>query len=39
VLNAGEPKIGGAFHFGFRVAAAAHVADPDGYEIEIYADL
>jgi len=68
VLNAGEPKVGGTFHFGFRVAGAgdvdawierlrsnnvpiliepkhvgsvyvARVADPDGYEIEIYADL
>jgi catechol 2,3-dioxygenase-like lactoylglutathione lyase family enzyme len=68
VLNSGEPKVGGAFHFGFRVAGAAavdawiehlranrvpvlvepkraggvyvaRVADPDGYEIEIYADL
>jgi len=68
VLNAGEPKVGGTFHFGFRVAGAddvdawiarlrdhavpilveprnvgsvyvARVSDPDGYEIEIYADL
>jgi catechol 2,3-dioxygenase-like lactoylglutathione lyase family enzyme len=68
VLNAGEPKVGGTFHFGFRVAGAgdvdgwterlrshrvpiivepkhvgsvyvARVADPDSYEIEIYADL
>jgi catechol 2,3-dioxygenase-like lactoylglutathione lyase family enzyme len=68
VLNAGEPKVGGTFHFGFRVAGAddvdawterlrAHgvpiivepkhsgpvyvtrIADPDGYEIEIYAEL
>jgi catechol 2,3-dioxygenase-like lactoylglutathione lyase family enzyme len=68
VLNAGEPKVGGRFHFGFRVAGAdgvdawiehlranrvpvlvdpkragsvyvARIADPDGYEIEIYADL
>jgi len=68
VLNAGEPKVGGAFHFGFRVAGAgdvdewierlrsngvpiiveprhvgsvyvARVADPDSYEIEIYADI
>jgi catechol 2,3-dioxygenase-like lactoylglutathione lyase family enzyme len=68
VLNAGEPRIGGTFHFGFRVTGAAdvdnwierlrchdvpiivepkqagsvyvaRVADPDGYEIEIYADL
>lgn len=68
VLNVGEPKVGGTFHFGFRVAGAgdvdawierlrsnstpilvepnhagsvyvARVADPDGYEIEIYADL
>jgi catechol 2,3-dioxygenase-like lactoylglutathione lyase family enzyme len=68
VLNAGEPTIGGTFHFGFRVEGAAEVdawigrlrsehvpilvepkyvgsvyvarvADPDGYEIEIYADL
>jgi catechol 2,3-dioxygenase-like lactoylglutathione lyase family enzyme len=68
VINEGEPKVGGTFHFGFRVAAAgdvdawierlrghrvpvivepqhagavyvARVADPDGYEIEIYADL
>jgi catechol 2,3-dioxygenase-like lactoylglutathione lyase family enzyme len=68
VLNSGEPKVGGTFHFGFRVAGAgdvdawidrlrrhsvpiivepkgagsvyvARVADPDGYEIEIYADL
>jgi catechol 2,3-dioxygenase-like lactoylglutathione lyase family enzyme len=68
VLNAGEPKVGGTFHFGFRVTGArdvdawierlrsrgvpiivepkhvgsvfvARVADPDGYEIEIYADL
>jgi catechol 2,3-dioxygenase-like lactoylglutathione lyase family enzyme len=68
VLNAGKPKVGGAFHFGFRVAGApavdawiehlranrvpvliepkrsggvyvARIADPDGYEIEIYADL
>jgi catechol 2,3-dioxygenase-like lactoylglutathione lyase family enzyme len=68
VINAGEPKVGGTFHFGFRVAAAgdvdawierlrghsvpilvepkhagnvyvARVGDPDGYQIEIYADL
>jgi catechol 2,3-dioxygenase-like lactoylglutathione lyase family enzyme len=68
VLNEGEPKVGGTFHFGFRVAVAAdveawverlrandvpvlvepkhagsvfvaRVLDPNGYEIEIYADL
>ncbi len=68
VLNAGEPKVGGTFHFGFRVAGAddvdawiarlrdhavpilvepknagsvyvARVGDPDGYGIEIYADV
>jgi catechol-2,3-dioxygenase len=68
VFNAGEPKVGGAFHFGFRVAEArdvdawierlrshdvpiivepkhagsvyvARIGDPDGYEIEIYANL
>jgi catechol 2,3-dioxygenase-like lactoylglutathione lyase family enzyme len=68
VFNAGEPQVGGTFHFGFRVAGAsdvdawiarlrdhavpilvepkhadsvyvARVGDPDGYEIEIYADF
>jgi catechol 2,3-dioxygenase-like lactoylglutathione lyase family enzyme len=68
VINAGEPKVGGTFHFGFRVAGAgdvdawierlrshsvpiivepgnagpvyvARVQDPDGYNIEIYAEL
>ncbi len=68
VFNAGEPKVGGTFHFGFRVAGAgdvdawierlrlhgtpivvepkqagsvyvARVTDPDGYEIEIYAEV
>jgi catechol 2,3-dioxygenase-like lactoylglutathione lyase family enzyme len=68
VFDAGEPRVGGTFHFGFRVAGAddvdawiarlrggavpilvepkevgsvyvARIGDPDGYEIEIYADL
>ena len=68
VINLGEPKVGGTFHFGFRVAEAsdvdawierlrshntpiliepahvgsvyvARVSDPDGHQIEIYADL
>ena len=66
MLNAGQPIVGGTFHFGFRVAEkddvdawidrlrsrnvpiliehnhagsvyVARISDPDGYELEIYA--
>ena len=68
VLARGEPRVGGTFHFGFRVPTrddvdawvervrtmgspvlieprltrsvyVARIADPDAYEIEIYADV